>query len=248
MCGIAGIIGKPTVDEIIPILHNLQIRGIDATGVGLNCPDTYRTLKAGIDAEAFCQLPGFQANLTKHSKFATIALLHTRQATNGTPSNNRNNHPIWNQKGVIIHNGIVYTSKHYKAIGDTDTEQMLECITQKGLTKGIPELSGTFAFAYQSFKNRHIVYLYKHISPLCLGVKNRNIYFCSTPEILQGAIGSYHPIKLKHHTLYRIDAQKRIIEKIGKVKPKYNNYTTPYSWQHYFGEYQEYLGEELYYD
>jgi len=220
MCGIAGIIGKPIPSEITSILIGLEERGVDATGISLNCPGSCRILKAGINADVFCELPSLQRNLEELTKTATIALLHTRWATSGTPLNNYNNHPIWNEKGIIIHNGVVFTGHFYKTRGETDTEQMLEAITQHGLLAAIKDLVGWLSIAYQDFNNRNEVYIYRSESPLYMGRKNSNIYFCSKPHILEKAIGKFQLVSMKNQTIYKINSEDMSITKMGKVVPE----------------------------
>jgi glucosamine 6-phosphate synthetase-like amidotransferase/phosphosugar isomerase protein len=220
MCGIAGIIGKPTPSEITSILIRLQERGTDATGVSLNCPDSCRILKAGISANIFCELPSLRHRLEEFTPTATIALLHTRLATHGTPLNNYNNHPIWNRKGVIVHNGVLFTGHFYETRGETDTEQLLEAITRRGLSAAIKDSVGWLSIAYQSFSNRNEVYIYRSSCPLYIGRKNGNIYFCSQPHILNDAIGRFQSISMKDQTIYKISAEDMSIMKMGKVIPE----------------------------
>lgn len=220
MCGIAGIIGRPTRQEIVKILLELQERGTDATGVGLNCKGQYKVLKTGVDATTICDIDVFRRSITHYCKTANIALLHTRLATHGSAVNNNNNHPIHNKAGVIIHNGMVSIDEFHKTVGQTDTEELLESITKHGMEEAIKQASGSFAIAYMNYTDRHTVYLYNHISPLVLGRKHGNIYFCSTAEILKRAIGKYKHYQVQEHHLYKIDARTMTIEDCGTIEPK----------------------------
>jgi len=220
MCGIAGIIGRPQRREIVKILLELQERGTDATGVGLNCRAEYKVLKAGIDASTACQIDAFKRGLTHFCKTANIALLHTRLATHGSAQDNNNNHPIHNKKGVMIHNGVVFVPSYYETVGQTDTEEMLESIAALGMEEAIKQASGSFAIAYQAYENRQVVYLYSHVSPLVIGRRHGNIYFCSTAEILKKAIGKFKHYDTKEHHLYKVDASTMQITDLGEILPK----------------------------
>ena len=159
-------------------------------------------------------------SLDKFTPTSTIALLHTRLATHGTPLNNNNNHPLWNNKGIIIHNGVVFTEDyHEQAKGDTDTEQMLEAITRDGLRSGIEKTVGWLSIAYQDFNRRNEVYVYRSECPLYIARKNGNIFFCSEPHILRNAIGKFELVSMKSETIYKICSEDMTIRRVGKAIP-----------------------------
>lgn len=232
MCGIAGIIGQADTTEILDILQNLQTRGRDATGVAFNAPAS-KIVKAGIDASSFVENKTFKHTIKQAVKQSTVCLLHTRQATHGSPSHNSNNHPLYSDKGIIIHNGIVNVTGHYEsAIGETDSEQLLLAMDKHGVKGGLERASGSYAIAYQSFELPHLVYLYNHISPLVIGKCRDNIYFCSTRHILESAIGhDVQYFKTESEHIYRVNAKTMVVQDFGEVKPRPYHYGTyrPYS-------------------
>tara|TARA_Y100000310_G_scaffold64447_1_gene59973 strand:- start:6152 stop:6913 length:762 start_codon:yes stop_codon:yes gene_type:complete len=230
MCGIAGIIGHARSEEITSILQSLEIRGHHATGVAFNAPAS-KIVKAGIDAATFVRDETFRNAIDECVENSTVCLLHTRHATHGSPEHNDNNHPIFSDKGIIIHNGIVNVETVYDdAKGDTDTEQLLLAMDQYGIEDGIKKASGSFSIAYQRFNAPHLVWLYNHVSPLEIAIRDGKIYFCSTRQILFSALGSndWEFYNTKRETVYQVDAHTMEVYDKGEVKPVLYHYPQRY--------------------
>lgn len=106
MCGIAGFC--LSADEnvnaaqlAVPLLLGIENRGTHATGVAYFDDGVALIEKAAVPARTF--VPTLDMPSTVRN-----AILHTRHATQGSPQNNDNNHPI-DVGGLIgVHNGIVY--------------------------------------------------------------------------------------------------------------------------------------------
>ena len=193
MCGIAGWYkygeAKVTEEELTELLINLQVRGRDATGIAWK-NRKYHTLKASGPAEKFIELMEFKADVDKVLN-SPFVFLHVRQATHGDPKQNKNNHPIMNKKGLIIHNGVIYPDKELDgAIGETDSEQLMLHIQEFGW-KGIERVSGSMAIAYVDFAKPGF-FLYAKGNPLVWAYDpdRQILFFCSTRDILYGSIST----------------------------------------------------------
>jgi len=225
MCGIAGILRKDlefevTENDIINMLIMLESRGKDATGIAWEDNKRYRVLKAAVRVNDFIDLEVFKKNLPEMVKSKTI-LFHTRAATNGSPKFNGNNHPIHNDKGMIIHNGVVYPSEVLPAKGVTDSEQLMLSVQKYGFKEGISKLCGSMAFSYIDFTDG-AVYLYSEISPICYYIEKGTLIFASTNLILAKGLGlpSKNIRRMEENIVYKIENYqlKRIIKARGATR------------------------------
>ncbi len=118
MCGIAGyFITKPHAVRAEPLqelarnlLRGIESRGRDATGYAyVSKRDGWlRMAKAPVDAGDFLDIPGHLLSKGREvQSMPQSMILHTRHATQGSPEDNRNNHPIYcKQSGLcMVHNG-----------------------------------------------------------------------------------------------------------------------------------------------
>ena len=238
MCGIAGWMrrgdSKLTKDELISFLANLEVRGRDATGVAWRTNGRTYVLKSPAKATEFVELPEFQREIPSILDSSWV-LLHTRQSTHGNPKDNRNNHPIYNKDGLIIHNGVV-TPKEWLtgAQGQTDTEQILLYIQKYGW-QGLADIRGSATFAYVDFKKPGF-YLHARGMPLMWAYdrKRKMFLFCSTKHILLqtlksgrffGLIPKLPTSSVPQNTIFHINSG---IEKIMTVEEPKIAYHHPY--------------------
>jgi len=206
MCGIAGIIcpknwsAEDNVSMAKKLLLGIEVRGHDATGYATITNGEINVDKAAMTASLFVK---------RKMVGSPVMLLHTRAATNGSPQNNVNNHPIMNKKynSVIVHNGIVQPVETLPADGDCDSEQILQWYHKAGLKNGIKKLFGSMAFAIYHDKK---VYLYRNSNPLIVAyLPKRNMYvFASTYEAIMNAL----PVKKKSFGLF---TQEQPVEDIA---------------------------------
>lgn len=203
MCGIAGWIGHmPDPKRAFDILANpLMSRGMDAGGVGVFSKAAQNIWKQpGPIMNVFDQNG---PDIFSRAVNADVVFIHTRLATHGSPNNNVNNHPIWGNRYILIHNGIVQTDKIRPARGQTDSEQMLQAIEEKGLPEGLWEARGTKSIAlYDKYSNK--CYLFRNFYPLYYVVKENNLYF-SSQALPLWLLTQKNPKSIKPNLLYKIN-------------------------------------------
>lgn len=198
MCGIVGYAGNVSTACAKPLevclqgLGRLEYRGYDSAGVALSAP--------GMDHVQVRKKSGRLANLVEDLEknpmpAATVAIGHTRWATNGVPSD-VNSHPHTSQDGkvAIIHNGIIENAAQlrlnlmaegYRFSSATDTEvaaKMLGKIVDNIIAEeGKPDLfravrrlarmlEGTFTILATDCRQPDIVVGARHDSPLVVGL------------------------------------------------------------------------------
>lgn len=206
MCGITGFYrtsdNQLTDKEVTDLLVNLSERGRDATGVAW-LKEEVLVLKTDVEARKFVELDEFKKNLPNicSSKWA---LFHVRNATHGDPTDNKNNHPIYSEKGLIVHNGVVSAKEELPADGECDSEQILRSIDKWGFD-GIKNVFGSMAFAYAKYDSLDKFYLYRNYNPLIYTWVRGIFIFCSSENILDKSVGGISYFKsLDPYSLYEI--------------------------------------------
>lgn len=207
MCGIVGYAGpvncscsKP-LDVCIQGLERLEYRGYDSAGVALTAP--------GMGTVEVRKKAGRLSNLIEDIKRhplpdATVAIGHTRWATNGEP-NDVNAHPHTSRDGqiAIIHNGIIENASQlrldlqaegYRFASSTDTEVaakllgkianiVVEETGQPDLLEAMRRLGrmleGAFTILAIDARQPGIVVGARHDSPLVVGIGEDENYLGS---------------------------------------------------------------------
>ena len=112
MCGIMGYYAFgdiiPNKKKIEDMFILLETRGTDASGFAyLNNKNELQITKAETPASSLVKSPRW-----KDLELPKIMIFHTRLKTQGEPTNNMNNHPLFTKKGLaIVHNGMIYNDK-----------------------------------------------------------------------------------------------------------------------------------------
>ena len=198
MCGIVGYAGNILTPSMRPLevclqgLERLEYRGYDSAGVALTAP--------GMERVAVRKKAGRLSNLIDDIEAdpmpeATVAIGHTRWATNGVP-NDVNAHPHASRDGkvAIIHNGIIENASQlrldlqaegYRFASNTDTEvaaKLLGKIVDNVIAEtGAPDLleamrrlgrmlEGAFTILAVDCRQPGVVVGARHDSPLVVGL------------------------------------------------------------------------------
>jgi len=123
-------VGDPFTEVDVRSFYQIEGRhNRDASGFAGVGEKTIYLTKSGISGPTFWTLYG--SEIMEKVEISEVGLFHVRAATHGSPSDNRNNHPIFYQTDqkvshILIHNGVVSPPEWMeKADGETDSEQLL---------------------------------------------------------------------------------------------------------------------------
>jgi predicted glutamine amidotransferase/uncharacterized protein YbaR (Trm112 family) len=146
VCGICGIrrFGPEPIsaEQLRVLLIGNERRGNQATGVAFQQMDgSVQVYKNDEPATRFVADPGFSKFLEEYLREDTLTVLgHTRAATKGHPSKNKNNHPMWDGKVALVHNGMVsnddflFGDLKYERSAETDSDIFRAILSANGLT------------------------------------------------------------------------------------------------------------------
>ena len=200
MCGIAGFSISDKDHKVIrtrllseAMLRQIQVRGTDATGAVWsenteNGVELYFA-KDAVDADTFIDL-----NIDLIPKYTRTALLHTRYATKGDPSNNNNNHPIMTNKVIGVHNGVItndddlFEELGVKRIAEVDSEAIFQLLSVgKDRLVDLKKLRGRAAIAWYDINDPFTMHLARlDGSPLWVGhTEGGSTLFASTESQLR---------------------------------------------------------------
>ena len=187
MCGIAGIIsfadkpckGRAYRRALSAAIRSMENRGTDAAGLWLNDHETGKFALIKTDCKASELARTEHWAMAVHQDFST-AFAHTRFATQGSPKDNANNHPIRSKRTgcVLVHNGCISNDAElarelgFARDGLVDSEailrtyEVLKACMKKGklaaIKATIKKLRGSAAFALQDGST---VFLYRGDNP-----------------------------------------------------------------------------------
>lgn len=201
MCGIAGYClnandkERVNINDLVSImLLDIEHRGKHATGTawldrlnGKRCVS-----KAPIKASEFIM------GTTDLCNGATTAILHTRFATQGSATNNNNNHPILRGNVVLTHNGHVSNDDAlFKRLGvprvaQVDSEALcaLVAFSDGKPAEYLKQVQGTAAIAWLVQGKKDTLHLARlNGSPLWLGQsKSGSLFYGSTRDTVENAM------------------------------------------------------------
>jgi hypothetical protein len=129
------------------------------------------------------------------------AILHTRYATQGRPSVNENNHPVWSpdQTIALVHNGVIWndhTLRMSSALEGLDMPEVdtavLPALLQVQGTDGFARLAGDAAVAWLDNADKNTLHLSRiESSPVAYtNVEDGSFVFASTPTHLRNALSA----------------------------------------------------------
>lgn len=127
-------------------------------------------------------IPGSQLPLHELPRNAKTVVIHTRYATQGSPKNNRNNHPVisTDNRIALVHNGVISNDYALReelgltdAHGEVDSLVIPSLIAQQG-EKALSKLSGYAAIAWLDVENPEILSIAK--------LKNSPVSYTHLPD------------------------------------------------------------------
>ena len=207
MCGIAGFSICDKEHRLIrarvlgrELLLQIEQRGRDATGAvwSENTEDGKELFyaKDNVPARQFVR-----DNMELIPKYTRTALFHTRYATQGSPTNNDNNHPIAVPRIIGVHNGHianddeVFAELGVERIAEVDSEAIFQLIANSAdPIEALPKLEGRAAVAWFEADDPHTMHLARlEGSPLWVGhTVNGSLVFASTRQLLTKAAENAH--------------------------------------------------------
>lgn len=194
MCGIVGYIGnKEATPFLIGGLKRLEYRGYDSAGIAVQNGKIEIIKTKG-------KVSDLETEIEKIAPKGTVGMGHTRWATHGAP-NNANAHPhvSFNNKVVLIHNGIIenYTilkekllKSGYEFKSETDTEVLTNWIEyiyladtyekfEDALSVAMSQVEGAFGLVVMCLDTPKKLYATRRGSPLVVGVGKGEYFIAS---------------------------------------------------------------------
>ena len=208
MCGITGvIIGKDANIKKVrrrftALLKLTESRGIDAAGAYVyNGNGEVFMAKNPVRASTFVQSRRYMGLMQTITKDTLHVVGHTRAATQGTPKDNTNNHPILDGNWIGVHNGVIYNDISLALAYGTSAEvdsavifSMLNAETEdhpvgrKRFATLMGELDGSFAVAATDLRSDKL-FLARNRNPIVLMVKEGCLWFNSEARHLETVFG-----------------------------------------------------------
>lgn len=198
MCGIAAFSltasSKQNARELAhALLTQIEARGSHASGFAYSMADgsvgVYKNPK-----------PGSQLPLHELPRRARTVILHTRYATQGSPQDNRNNHPVTSTDNriALVHNGVISNDGMLRrdlgidaSHGQVDSLVIPSLLAQRGVA-GLADLAGYAAIAWIDSQNPDELRIARlKNSPVTFTwLFDGSFVMASTPDLLDKAIES----------------------------------------------------------
>ena len=235
MCGITAVINENCSNIIIDSLIQLQNRGYDSAGIGTIVNDNFVINKYASDNNN-TGIDKIQAEIINHNG-SNIGIGHTRWATHGGKTDN-NSHPhiSYDNKILVVHNGIIENffnlkniliKKKIKFKSDTDTEVISNLLAYEynktnnmliSIENTIKVLEGTWGLCIMCIDHKDVIYCTRKGSPLLVGINNDLGMIVSEQTAFCNKVNNY--IVLKENDICSIKFNNNLIE----MDTKYINY------------------------
>lgn len=223
MCGIIGYVGQsPATPRLLTGLSNLEYRGYDSAGIGLQEGNQLLCMKEQ------GRLSNLEQLLEQQPPFlATCGIGHTRWATHGIPSAS-NAHPHLSNHLALVHNGIIenygelqsfLVKRGYTFLSQTDTEVAAHLIDYyyegdpiRAIQKAQKKLEGSYAFGILFTEHPDTIYALRKGSPLLVGISPDGNYIASDMTAILDFTKEYflleeEEIAIIHSAEYNVIAQ-----------------------------------------
>lgn len=208
MCGIAGFFKKDPsynfpVETLAAMLRQLSVRGHDATGFAFPLQNKIAVAKVNCEADHLLEQPKMSAYLAG-AGHAPWAMFHCRAATNGSPQDSRNNHPIYTNKAVLVHNGIIHTTEVINTEGQCDSEIIGRITDLEDLPAALRKVRGTIAIILHLFSDPSALYLYREDNPIEFAETEQAFVFGSLENVCKTLGATEKTRSLETYTIHRL--------------------------------------------
>lgn len=210
MCGIIALLtlfDDKMIDILLNGLKQLQNRGYDSAGI-CTMNNKYSILKYAStnDEDSIKKLENEKNKIIN----SNIGIAHTRWATHGGKTDN-NSHPhiSYDNKIVIVHNGIIENYAELKLMlqnegiefkSQTDTEVIANLLAFNNKTsdnfvdsikKTLSMMSGTWGLAIMNLDCPNKLYCVRHGSPLLVSQSDDMVFISSEQSGFHGLVNNY---------------------------------------------------------
>lgn len=249
MCGIGGIYfhdpaqnpfkEKEFSTMIDSMLKGIESRGRDATGIAaVSKTGQLHIEKADLEASNFSL---WRSDVPRN---AQTVLLHTRYATQGTPMNLDNNHPILYDDVLVTHNGHIsnddelFKEEELERKAQVDSEIIAALFQKHGIDKAhipLQKLDGNMAVAVSDLRKPNTLVLAKSWhSPLEYYLSKQGIIWASTKSTIQDALEDSLNFKIKYGDIDSLQAGEILLLENGSCeKLQFKSYVKPYEKKSY---------------
>jgi len=204
MCGIFGIVisGQHGFDEtswmktVGSLFELSETRGKEAAGIAVATRDRISIHKDSIAATKMLKTTDYQtvvediavsffnSGQSVQDRGALSAIGHSRLVTNGLQGIDANNQPVWRDRNVIVHNGIVVNvdelwQRHddLNSRADVDTE-VIAAIVDKYRKQGKSPADAISTMYGEVYGETSIALLFEDINLLALATNTGSLYVC----------------------------------------------------------------------
>lgn len=197
MCGILGFFSNRPERVPVELFYNRMeslFKQMQEKGGSLNNTDGagfyhpyIGVVKGNQPAEELIKSDAF-ANI-KNVPVPNFFMGHTRKTTQGNAAHNENNHPLWSDNYIIVHNGSVesddVTSKEYNLPGIVDSNLILAALEKYGPNDFVKHLSGVAAIIIAKRGDPNQFWIYRDTRPMYLFKDSYGLWIASTEEALK---------------------------------------------------------------
>lgn len=217
MCGICGIRrfgDKPiSAEQVSILLLGNERRGNQATGLAIQQLDgSIQVHKDDEPANRFVLDREYQDFIKENLKEDSLCVIgHTRAATKGHPSINKNNHPMWDDKVAVVHNGVLMNDDHMfkelklARVADTDSDIFRAILSKYGFTNqginALNRISGSAAIAALSVEHPGKLFLARSGNPIVMATNDDEHLLWSSEK--QPIYDAMRPWDKKHGIWFR---------------------------------------------
>ena len=196
MCGIGGFVPSRNVNttSVKRLWRAIQDRGKHASGLAYLPTGTQQIeiAKGAVNSSEAIE----QGTIAHMGSEIDWVMLHTRFTTQGSTSNNNNNHPVCRDEIILTHNGVIYNDQEVfdrLAIDgvfrkyDVDTEAIAAGLAHRGIEWVASEIRGSMSLAWvDTTKPSQVNWFTNGQNPLVIGrLQDGGIVWASQPHHLE---------------------------------------------------------------